>query len=76
VDHGQQVYAEACVACHGEHGDGGHGGGPSLVAGQPDETIVSIAKSGKNNMPPFGRVYSDADLKDVASYITGVLAKK
>jgi alcohol dehydrogenase (cytochrome c) len=40
------------------------------------EAIVGIAKAGKNNMPPFGRVYSDADLKDVAGYITGVLAKK
>jgi len=76
VDHGRQVYAEACVACHGEQGDGGHGGGPSLIAGQPADTIVGIAKAGKNNMPPFGRVYSDADLKDVAGYITGVLAKK
>jgi alcohol dehydrogenase (cytochrome c) len=76
VDHGRQLYAEACVACHGEQGDGGHGGGPSLVAGQPPEAIVTIAKAGKNNMPPFGRVYSDADLKDVAGYITSVLAKK
>jgi mono/diheme cytochrome c family protein len=23
VDHGRQLYAEACVACHGEQGDGG-----------------------------------------------------
>ena len=76
VDHGRQLYAEACVACHGEQGDGGHGGGPSLVAGQPAETIVGIAKAGKNNMPPFGRVYSDADLKDVAGYVVEVLAKK
>ena len=76
TDHGRQLYAEACVACHGEQGDGGHGGGPSLVAGQPAETIVGIAKAGKNNMPPFGRVYSDADLKDVAGYVVDVLAKK
>jgi mono/diheme cytochrome c family protein len=76
VDHGRQLYAEACVACHGEQGDGGHGGGPSLVAGQPAEAIVGIAKAGKNNMPPFGRVYSDADLKDVAGYVVDVLAKK
>jgi mono/diheme cytochrome c family protein len=76
VEHGHQVYAEGCVACHGEQGDGGHGGGPSLVTGQPVETIVNVAKAGRNNMPPFGRVYSDADLKDVAAYIVDVLAKK
>jgi alcohol dehydrogenase (cytochrome c) len=80
VDHGRQLYAEACVACHGEAGDGGHGGGPSLIAGpiagQPAETLVAIAKAGRNTMPGFGRVYADADLKDVAAYITDVLAKK
>ena len=76
VDHGKQLYAEACVACHGEGGDGGHGGGPTLVAGQTADAILAIAKAGKNTMPAFGRVYSDADLKDVAGYISDVLAKK
>jgi quinohemoprotein ethanol dehydrogenase len=75
TEHGQQLYAEACVACHGEQGDGGHGGGPTLVGGLAADTIVAIAAAGRNNMPPFGRVYSDADLRDVATYITDVLAK-
>ena len=75
LDHGRQVYAEACVACHGERGDGGHGGGPTLVSGQPVETILGVAKAGRNTMPAFGRVYSDADLNDVATYIVDVLAK-
>jgi quinohemoprotein ethanol dehydrogenase len=76
VDHGKQLYAEACVACHGEGGDGGHGGGPTLVSGQTADAILAIAKAGRNTMPAFGRVYSDADLTDVASYITDVLAKE
>jgi quinohemoprotein ethanol dehydrogenase len=76
VDHGRELYAEACVACHGEDGDGGHGGGPTLVSGQTMDAILALAKSGRNTMPAFGRVYSDADLKDVASYIADVLAKK
>ena len=75
VERGRQVYAEACVACHGEAGDGGHGGGPTLVAGLPLETIVAVAAAGRNTMPAFGRSYSEADLKDVASYIADVLAK-
>ena len=74
VDHGRQIYAEACVACHGEAGDGGHGGGPTLVGGLPAETIVAVASAGRNTMPGFGRVYSEADMKDVASYILQVLA--
>jgi quinohemoprotein ethanol dehydrogenase len=75
ADHGRALYAEACVACHGEHGDGGHGGGPTLIAGLPTDTIVAVAGAGRNNMPPFGRVYSEPDLRDIASYIVDVLAK-
>ena len=75
TDRGRQLYGEACVACHGEQGDGGHGGGPTLIAGLPADTIVAVAGAGRNNMPPFGRVYSDPDLRDIASYITAVLAK-
>jgi len=73
VEHGRQIYAEACVACHGEGGDGGHGGGPTLVAGLPAESIAAVAGAGRNTMPAFGRVYTEADLKDVATYITDVL---
>jgi mono/diheme cytochrome c family protein len=75
VDHGRQLYAEACVACHGEAGDGGHGGGPTLVAGLAPEAITAVAGAGRNSMPPFGRVYSPADLRDIATYIVEVLAK-
>ncbi len=75
ADHGRQLYAEACVACHGEHGDGGHGGGPTLIAGLPTDTIVAVANTGRNNMPPFGRVYSEPDLRDIATYVVDVLGK-
>jgi quinohemoprotein ethanol dehydrogenase len=74
VERGRQIYAEACVACHGEAGDGGHGGGPTLVAGLNAEAIAAVAGAGKNTMPAFGRVYSVADMRDVASYIVDVLA--
>jgi alcohol dehydrogenase (cytochrome c) len=75
VEHGRGLYREACVACHGEGGEGGHGGGPTLIAGLPLETILAVASSGRNTMPAFGRAYSEADLRDVASYIVEVLAK-
>jgi mono/diheme cytochrome c family protein len=76
VDHGRQLYAEACIACHGEAGDGGHGGGPTLVAGLPAETIQAVASAGRNTMPAFGAVYTPADIRDVARYIVDVLAAK
>ena len=40
-----------------------------------DVTRRTSASPGRNTMPAFGRVYSDADLNDVASYIVDVLAK-
>jgi mono/diheme cytochrome c family protein len=74
VERGRQIYAEACVACHGEAGDGGHGGGPTLVAGLTAEAIAAVAGAGKNTMPAFGRVYSTNDMRDVSAYIVDVLA--
>ena len=35
-----------------------------------------VSPAGRNTMPEFGRVYSDAELKDVAVYITQKLAAK
>ncbi|HEY8520976.1 MAG TPA: PQQ-binding-like beta-propeller repeat protein [Gammaproteobacteria bacterium] len=75
VERGRQIYAEACIACHGEAGDGGHGGGPTLVAGLPPETIAEVARAGRETMPAFGTVYSAAELRDVAAYVVEVLAK-
>jgi alcohol dehydrogenase (cytochrome c) len=74
VEHGGRIYAEACVACHGEAGDGGHGGGPTLLGGLAPETILAIASAGRNTRPGFGSVYSEADLRDVTSYVLDVLA--
>ena len=71
---GEKIYKAACVPCHGESGAGGHGGGPSLIAGQDTDKIISITASGKNNMPAFTANYSADDLRDIADYITKGLA--
>ncbi len=75
VARGRTLYAEACIACHGEAGDGGHGGGPTLIAGLSVETIAAVAGTGRNAMPAFDRVYTATDLRDVAAYVVDVLAK-
>jgi mono/diheme cytochrome c family protein len=76
LERGRALYAEACIACHGEAGDGGHGGGPTLLGGLELESIRAVAADGRNSMPAFGRVYSNADLNDVASYVLEVLARE
>ena len=75
-NNGEKIYKSACLPCHGESGEGGHGGGPSLIAGQTPDKLISIAATGKNNMPPFATIYSPDDLRDVASYIVDGLAAK
>ena len=44
------------------------------MLGVETEAIRAIAADGRNSMPGFGRVYSRADLNDIASYIHDVLA--
>jgi alcohol dehydrogenase (cytochrome c) len=73
---GEKIYRGACLPCHGETGEGGHGGGPSLIAGQTPDKIVSVTSTGKNNMPSFAATYSTDDMRDIASYIVDGLAKK
>ena len=74
--HGETIYKQACVPCHGESGAGGHGGGPSLIAGQTADKIISVTSTGKNNMPAFAATYSPDDMRDIAAYIIDGLAKK
>jgi len=73
---GAKLYANACVPCHGASGEGGHGGGPTLVTGVSADKIETVTLSGRNNMPSFGATYSVDEVRDIAAYILGDLAKK
>jgi quinohemoprotein ethanol dehydrogenase len=68
LDHGATVYRETCSVCHGEHGEGGHNGKP-LAAVDNIATAVSIATTGRNQMPSFEEVLSQSDIIDAAGYI-------
>ncbi|HXR41925.1 MAG TPA: c-type cytochrome, partial [Acidothermaceae bacterium] len=73
---GERLYKSACLPCHGESGEGGHGGGPSIIAGQTSDKIVSISTTGKNNMPSFAATLSTDDIRDIASYVVDGLQKQ
>ena len=75
VEHGAQLYAEACVACHGEQATAATAAGRRSSAGLPPRRSSRSSQAGRNTMPAFGRAYSEADLRDVAAYIVEVLAK-
>jgi quinohemoprotein ethanol dehydrogenase len=72
---GERLYKSACLPCHGAAGEGGHGGGPSIIAGQTSDTIISISTTGKNNMPSFAATLSTDDIRDIASYVVDALQK-
>jgi cytochrome c oxidase cbb3-type subunit 3 len=74
AENGAKIYRNACVACHGPTGEGGEGGGASLVKGQSHDTILTVASTGRNNMPAFSSVYSPDELNDVSTYIVDVLS--
>jgi alcohol dehydrogenase (cytochrome c) len=74
--HGRILYTSICQTCHGATGQGGHGGGAPLTAKLDLAQIMTIASSGKNDMPSFKDTLSADDLQDVGTYIVQDLIKK
>ncbi len=75
VANGKNVFDTACMFCHGEHGEGGHGGGPSLAAMKNSATVMQLVSEGRREMPPFGASLTPEQIRDVAAYVSGTLAK-
>jgi mono/diheme cytochrome c family protein len=82
---GGRIYAAVCAACHMPNGSGVPGMQPPLVgskvvAGDSDRLINVLLKGPaavlpadrdkyQNVMPPFGQVYSDADIASVINFL-------
>jgi alcohol dehydrogenase (cytochrome c) len=75
ADNGALVYTTACLACHGEQGEGGHGGGPTLQAMSNAAVVLQVVSEGRNAMPAFNGTLSTEQIRDVAAYVSGRLAK-
>lgn len=69
-----------CAACHSDNGQGGKKGEYPRIAGQQVKYIESQLKNFRSrtrvNIPMFPytqeRELSDADIKDIAAYLTGI----
>jgi glucose/arabinose dehydrogenase/galactose mutarotase-like enzyme len=68
------ICAEVCSSCHGKNLTGG--AGPNLLDtywnhGGDDESILRSLRKGwpESNMPPFGELYSDAELHALVAYL-------
>ena len=70
---GEQVYGQACVACHGVNGEGGVGAaiaGSSIVNGDIATHIDIIVNGSKNNalMGAYRDTMSEVDIASVITF--------
>jgi cytochrome c6 len=70
---GGGIYAKQCATCHGTSGISVMPGAPNFARGeklmQPDAQLLSFIKAGKNAMPAYRGILSDADILDVIAYL-------
>lgn len=69
IKNGENIYFSTCQPCHGDNGEGGFGGGAPLTDALTINDVMIIAKQGRNAMPEFGSVYTEQELKEVATFI-------
>lgn len=72
---GKLVYERACTSCHGENGKGGHAEGAVLPDNITAQTVMSVATSGRDEMPAFGPVLTEKERRDVATYVSRLMAQ-
>ena len=73
ADQGKEVYATACVFCHGDQGEGGHGGGKPLGEARSADVVVQTVSEGRGEMPSFGAALTAQQIRDVAAYVAEML---
>jgi quinohemoprotein ethanol dehydrogenase len=73
IENGQLLYAQACVACHGEDGQAGHVA-PPITPGLSLGEVVRIIADGRNEMPAFTGVLDSVEARNIAGYVTQDLA--
>jgi quinohemoprotein ethanol dehydrogenase len=75
VENGRKLYAQACVACHGEDGKSGHGAAPSLATVKDLDFAIRTVTTGRNTMPAFRDTFTPEQIRDVSAYVAGTLAR-
>jgi mono/diheme cytochrome c family protein len=78
---GQALYAEKCALCHGPNGKGDGPGAAALdpkprnhtdgtyMNAQSNESLLSVIKDGKGQMPAWGATMSDEEMHAVLAYV-------
>ena len=69
LGNGRQLYAQACVACHGEDGQAGHVA-PPITPGLSLGAVVRIIAEGGAEMPGFTGTFTSRQARDIAGFVT------
>ena len=78
-------YKAKCVMCHGADGKGDTPAGKKMgardfsspeVQNASDVDLIAITTKGKNKMPAYGGNLTDADIKDLITYIRQIAKGK
>ena len=81
---GEAIYKAKCATCHGPDGAGATPAGKATgarplcsdeVSKESDADWTSIVVHGKNKMPSYDKKLSDAEVKDVVTYMRGLCKK-
>ena len=71
---GMKIFSNNCSICHGAKGEGGNGGPPITTKTDAASNIKQVTNGG-GGMPAFGNQLSPEEIKAVATYVAGTLAK-
>jgi cytochrome c6 len=70
---GGELYAVHCASCHGSSGISVMPSAPNFARGenmlQPDPTLLTSIKFGKNAMPAYQGILKDSEIMDVIVYL-------
>jgi mono/diheme cytochrome c family protein len=78
---GEAIYKQRCVLCHGTEGKGDGVGAAGLdpkprnhtdgtyMNAQSDEALLAVISAGKGQMPAWGQVLTEQQMKDVLAYV-------
>ncbi|WP_298925500.1 c-type cytochrome [uncultured Ramlibacter sp.] len=77
---GEAKFTAVCAACHGADGNSGIPANPKLAQQHPEYLVKQLQefKAGKRTNPimqPFAAQLSDADMKNIAAWVTSKKAK-
>lgn len=78
---GEAKFTAVCVACHGAGGNSGIPANPKLAQQHPEYIVKQLQdfKAGKRKsavMQPFASQLSDADMRNIAAYVSSNKAKE